>query len=204
MVGVPEELGGAVEQRSAVTSTLMSEALAAGDMGFAVAALAPAAVSTAISLWGDADQQSTYLPAFVSEDVPAAALAVLEPRPLFDPRHLKTTAREADGGYVLDGVKALVPRAADAELFIVAAELGDRGPALFVIESGTSGLTVEPEPAMGIRAAATATLRLESVDAPGERVARRGRSGGVRGVRPARPAGWCAMASAPGGPRWTT
>ncbi|HZU61222.1 MAG TPA: acyl-CoA dehydrogenase family protein, partial [Solirubrobacteraceae bacterium] len=33
MVGVPEEMGGAVEQRSAVTSVLMSEALAQGDMG---------------------------------------------------------------------------------------------------------------------------------------------------------------------------
>ena len=78
MVGVPEELGGAVEQRSAVTSVLMSEALAQGDMGIAVACLAPAAVSTALSLWGDADQQATYLPAFVSENVPAAAIAMFE------------------------------------------------------------------------------------------------------------------------------
>src|SRR5436309_2199802 len=33
MVGVPEELGGVLEQRSAVTSVLMSEALGQGDMG---------------------------------------------------------------------------------------------------------------------------------------------------------------------------
>ena len=44
MIGVPEELGGAVEQRSAVTSVLISEALAKGDLGMAVAVLAPAAV----------------------------------------------------------------------------------------------------------------------------------------------------------------
>src|ERR1700759_5236802 len=97
MVGVPEELGGAVEQRSAVTSALMSEALAQGDMGIAVACLAPAGVSTAISLWGDADQQSTYLPEFVSENVPAAALAVLEPRGLSIPSRLKT-GRAKTGG----------------------------------------------------------------------------------------------------------
>jgi alkylation response protein AidB-like acyl-CoA dehydrogenase len=60
MVGVPAELGGAVEERSAVTTVLMSEALAHGDMGIAVACLAPAAVSTALSLRGDADQQATY------------------------------------------------------------------------------------------------------------------------------------------------
>ncbi len=111
MVGVPEELGGAVAERSAVTTVLMSEALAVGDMGTAVACLAPAAVSTAISLWGDADQQSTYLPEFVGENVPAAALAILEPRPLFNPFELQTRARRDGDGFVLDGVKSLVPRA---------------------------------------------------------------------------------------------
>jgi alkylation response protein AidB-like acyl-CoA dehydrogenase len=166
MVGVPELLGGAVEQRSAVTSVLMSEALAQGDMGIAVACLSPAAVSTAISLWGDADQQATYLPAFVSESVPPAAIAALEPRALFDPFVLDTRAREADGSYVLTGTKSLVPRAADSELFVVAAELDGHGPALFVVEPGAAGISVEPEPAMGIRAAATGRLIFEDLKLP--------------------------------------
>ena len=68
MLGVPEELGGVFEERSATTSVLIAETLAHGDMGLAVAALAPAAVSTAISLWGDADQQAKYLPPFVGDD----------------------------------------------------------------------------------------------------------------------------------------
>jgi alkylation response protein AidB-like acyl-CoA dehydrogenase len=166
MVGVPEELGGAVEQRSAVTSALMSEALAQGDMGIAAACLAPAGVSTALSLWGDADQQSTYLHEFVGDNVPAAALAILEPKALFDPASLHTKARAADGGYVLSGAKSLVPRAFDSELFIVAAELEDRGGALFIVEPGSAGVSIEPEPAMGIRAAGTARLTLEDVKLP--------------------------------------
>jgi alkylation response protein AidB-like acyl-CoA dehydrogenase len=166
MIGVPEELGGAVSERSAVTSVLMSEALAQGDMGIAVACLAPAGVSTALSLWGDADQQATYLPEFVGEHVPAAAVAVLEPHALFDPFALRTRAREVDGGYVLDGVKALVPRASDSELFIVAAELEGRGPALFIVEPNTSGISIEPEPAMGIRGAATGRLEFDNVTLP--------------------------------------
>ncbi len=166
MVGVPEELGGAVEQRSAVTSVLMSEALAQGDMGIAVACLAPAGVSTAISLWGDGDQQSTYLPEFVSENVPAAAVAMLEPRPLFDPFVMDTRAVEANGGYVLNGAKSLVPRAGDGELFIVAAQLEDHGPALFIVESKTAGISVEAEPAMGVRAAGTGRLIFEDVKLP--------------------------------------
>ena len=166
MVGVPEELGGAVEQRSAATTVLMSEALAQGDMGIAAACLAPAAVSTALGLWGDAQQQATYLPAFVGESIPAAALAVMEPQPLFDPFALQTTARAAGGGYVLDGVKALVPRAGDGELFIIAADLKGEGPSLFVVEAKTAGISVEPEPAMGLRAAATGRLILEDVRVP--------------------------------------
>ncbi|MGN6815974.1 MAG: acyl-CoA dehydrogenase family protein, partial [Solirubrobacterales bacterium] len=82
MLGVPEELGGVMTEQAAVTSVLIGEALAHGDMGIAYAALAPGAVATAIGLWGSAEQEATYLPAFTGEDVPAAALAILEPRPL--------------------------------------------------------------------------------------------------------------------------
>ena len=166
MLGVPEELGGAVAERSAVTTVLAAEALAHGDMGLAVAALAPAGVATALTLWGDADQQATYLPAFVGEDVPPAALSLFEPRPAFDPFALETTARRDGDGFVLDGVKALVPRGADAQLLIVGAML-DGAPALFVVEPGQAdGLEARPAPAMGIRAAATADLRLTEVRVP--------------------------------------
>jgi len=164
-VGVPAELGGMGSERSTTTGTLVAEALAYGDMGIAVACLAPAGVSTALTLWGDETQQATYLPAFVGDDVPAAAVAVTEPTPLFDPFALATTATRTASGFTLDGVKSLVPRAATAELFVVAAALDGR-PALFLLESGTSGVQVEAEPAMGIRAAATGRLILQNVTVP--------------------------------------
>jgi hypothetical protein len=197
MVGVPEELGGAVEQRSAVTSALMSEALAQGDLGIAVACLAPAGVATAISLWGDADQQATYLHEFVGEQPPAAALAVLERRALFDPFELTTKARESGGGYVLDGAKSLVPRASDGEVFVVAAELDDGGhtrPALFIVESKTDGLSVEPEPAMGVRAAGTGTLILEGVKLPAAALLGEGDPAVYSECIQLGRLGWCAVA----------
>jgi alkylation response protein AidB-like acyl-CoA dehydrogenase len=166
VVGVPESLGGMFEERSAVTSVLLAEAFAQGDLGFAVAVLAPAGVATALSLWGDADQQATYLPEFVKDNPPAAAVAVSEPHPLFDPFKLKTTATRTPEGYTLNGVKSLVPRAAEDELFIIAATLEGDGPptpALFIVESKTPGLSTEPEPAMGLRAASTGRVNLENV-----------------------------------------
>ncbi|HEU5474158.1 MAG TPA: acyl-CoA dehydrogenase family protein [Actinophytocola sp.] len=193
-IGVPEELGGVSGERSAVTNVLVAEALAHGDLGLAVACLAPTAVSTALVLWGDEHQQATYLPPFLAESVPAAALAIQEPRPLFDPFSLHTKAYRGSGGFVLSGVKALVPRAATAELFIVAADLDGRGPALFLVESGSAGIGVEAEPAMGLRAASTARLVLDKVNVPAGALLGGGSSTVyTECVRLARLA-WCALA----------
>ncbi|HSS32043.1 MAG TPA: acyl-CoA dehydrogenase family protein [Solirubrobacterales bacterium] len=166
MLGVPEELGGVMHEQAAVTSVLIGEALAHGDMGIAYAALAPGAVATAIGLWGNAEQQATYLPPFTEEDVPAAALAILEPRPLFDPRKLETKARRDGEDWILDGAKSLLARAAECELFVIGAEAEGIGPVLFVVESGTKGLSIEDEPAMGLRPAATGRLLIEGARVP--------------------------------------
>jgi alkylation response protein AidB-like acyl-CoA dehydrogenase len=166
LLAIPEELGGVVDERSTVTSVLAAEALAHGDLGLTVACLAPAAVSTALALWGDADQQSAYLAPFTGDEPPTAALAVLEPRPLFDPFALRTRARRDGDDLVLSGVKSLVPRAATAEVFVIGAELVGVGPALVIVESSNDGLSVEPEPAMGLRAAATGRLVLDDVRVP--------------------------------------
>jgi hypothetical protein len=151
-------------------------------------------VSTALGLWGDADQQSTYLPELVGENPPAAALALLEPRALFDPFSLRTEARSTDDGYVLSGAKALVPRATENELFIVAAQLDDRGPALFIVESKYEGISVEPEPAMGVRAAATARLVFEDVKLPAAARLGDGDPEVYRDCVHLARLGWCALA----------
>ncbi|MFL5901071.1 MAG: acyl-CoA dehydrogenase family protein [Solirubrobacterales bacterium] len=194
MLGVPEELGGVVHEQAAVTSVLIGEALAHGDMGIAYAALAPGAVATAIGHWGTPEQEATYLPAFTGEDTPAAALAMLEPKPLFDPLRLETTARRDGDDWVLDGTKSLVARPGECELFVVAAEADGLGPALFVLESGTSGLSVEKEPAMGLRPASTGRLVLEDVRLPGTALMAEGkREAYVECVQRARIA-WCSLA----------
>jgi alkylation response protein AidB-like acyl-CoA dehydrogenase len=193
MLGVPEELGGVMHEQAAVTSVLIGEALAHGDLGIAYAALAPGAVATAIGHWGSAEQEATYLPAFTGEDVPPAALAILEPRPLFDPLKLSTKARREGGDWILDGTKSLVARAAECELFLVAADTED-GPALFVVESGAEGLSVEAEPAMGLRPAATGRLILDGVRLPAAAILGEGkREDYVECVNRSRIA-WCSLA----------
>ncbi|HEU5252133.1 MAG TPA: acyl-CoA dehydrogenase family protein [Solirubrobacterales bacterium] len=197
MLGVPEELGGVMTEQSAVTSVLIGEALAHGDMGIAYAAMAPGAVATAIGLWGSAEQEATYLPAFTGEDIPAAALAILEPRPLFDPFQLETKAKKKGDEWVLSGSKSLLARAKDCELFVIAADAEGIGPALFVVESGAKGLSIEDEPAMGLRPAATGRLLIDKVKLPGSALLGEGNAKAkdyAACVNRSRIA-WCALAS---------
>jgi alkylation response protein AidB-like acyl-CoA dehydrogenase len=164
-IKVPEDFDGIAETRTAVTNALVAEALAYGDMGLALPILAPGGVASALTHWGTADQQATYLAAFAGESVPQACLAIAEPQPLFDPTMLKTVAVRTPGGYRIDGAKSLVPAAADAELFVVAAQLNGK-PALFIVESGTAGLTVTADRSMGLRAAALGRVELNRVSVP--------------------------------------
>lgn len=193
ILGVPESLGGISEERSAMAGTLVAEALAKSDMGLAVATLAPGSVATALGLWGTDAQQQTYLPAFTGDDVPAAALALTEPAVLFDVLSPATTAERTADGYVLNGVKSLVPRGAEAELFVVGANLEGK-PVLFLVESSASGLTVEGDPSMGVRAASLTKLTLRDVTVPADAVL--GATDGTtyaECVRLSRLA-WCALA----------
>jgi len=157
-------------------------------MGLALACLAPAAVSNALVLWGTEEQQATYLPSFTGDDVPAAALAIQEPQPLFDPFTLQTKAYRTPGGFRLAGVKSLVPRAAEAELFVIAADVDGRGPALFIVES--SSVIIESEPAMGLRAAGTGRVLLDNVSVPESAHLPADYAECVRLAR----LGWCALA----------
>jgi alkylation response protein AidB-like acyl-CoA dehydrogenase len=193
ILGLPEALGGISEERSAMAGALVAEALAHGDMGLAVASLAPGSVATAIGLWGTDAQQQTYLPAFSEDDVPVAAIALTEPTVLFDVMSPSTTATRTDDGFVLTGVKSAVPRGAEAELFVIGASL-DGSPALFLVESSTPGIEVVADPAMGVRAAGLTKLELTDVHVPADAVL--GATDGstyAECVRLARVA-WCALA----------
>lgn len=189
---VPEALGGAASERSTVTSLLVAEDLAWGDMGQAVTILAPMGVANALAQWGSAHQQDKYLNAFAGETPPLATIAVCENRPLFDPMALHTTATRDGEHWILNGEKSLVPLAAQAELFLVAAATDD-GPTVFIVEGGSKGLKAGDNPPMGIRAAATRPLQLNNV-----RVAAENRLGGddfdYRAFIDLGTLAWCALA----------
>jgi len=166
LIGVPTELDGIAEEHPAVTTALVLEELARGDMGIAAALMAGGSVATAIARYGTSGQQATYLPHLTRSDPVAAVLTLQEPQPLFDPLRLRTVAVQGDT-LLVTGTKALVPLAASAELFIVGAMVDDE-PRLVIVPATTSGVTIEDDPAMGIRAAATGRVVLTGAEVPVE------------------------------------
>jgi alkylation response protein AidB-like acyl-CoA dehydrogenase len=192
-LATPEALGGAGSERSVTTNALICEDLARGDMGLALAALAPLGVVHALVDYGTAEQQGNYLPAFVGEKFYPAAMALLEARPLFDPERLTTRATLSGQDYVITGEKSMVPIAEDCELFLVIADLAGR-PQGFLVDKGTAGLVVEPEPTMGLRAAKLGRVKLDHV-----RVPKSAKLGGEDGIDAQRlidlsRIAWCALA----------
>lgn len=165
---IPEAVGGVAEARASVTTVLAIEELARGDMGLALAVLAPLGAVTALVEHGTHAQQERWLPAFTGDRFVPAALAVLEARPGSDPLRPQAGAVRATGGWTLHGEKALVPLGATAELFVVLAEISGAGPRLFLVPKDTPGVRVTPQPAMGLRAAGLCTLAFDGAFVPGD------------------------------------
>jgi alkylation response protein AidB-like acyl-CoA dehydrogenase len=165
-LSVPDKLGGSASEAAVVTGALLAEDLAYGDLGLALAALAPIGVANALTRWGSADQQAKYLPAFAEPSPPKAALAMSEPRPLFDPNELRTRATLDGDGFQLNGEKSLVPLVDTAEFFLVAASLVGKGPRIFIVERGTAGVKTIADPALGARSAGLGRIVFDDVRLP--------------------------------------
>jgi alkylation response protein AidB-like acyl-CoA dehydrogenase len=162
---IPEALGGFGE-RSALTGALAAEELAWGDASGALALLAPQLVALPVLLGGSEAQKREILPLFCGDAWAAGSAALLEPRHDFDPSSLRTTARRAGGGYVLQGTKCNVPFAREAEWMLVYADLEGSTQA-FLVRRGTPGVQVgERERNMGLHALSLYELELASCAIP--------------------------------------
>ena len=167
LFAVPEAQGGEASEASLLTNLLVAEALAKGDMGQALAILAPLSVANALSRWGTAEQQATYLPAFAGDEPVLATLAINEAQPLFNPLQPALSATPTDDGWQLDGIKTQVPLAARSALWLVSAMTAN-GPRIFIVEAdaATPGIGVRATGHMGLHAAELGDLSFDKVRLP--------------------------------------
>lgn len=158
--------GGGGEERSPLTNAIVLEELAWGDASLTIAATAPAAFAFAIADHGTEEQKRELLPLFCSESFHAAALALVEPGPVFDPAAPRTVAEPKGDSFVLSGAKSFVPLGDQASHFLVVARTQD-GRGAFVVPRDAAGLSIsEPEKNLGLKALHTSTLELEQVELP--------------------------------------
>jgi alkylation response protein AidB-like acyl-CoA dehydrogenase len=172
---VPLDYGG--QGADALTTVLALEALGYGstDNGFIFALNAHMwAAQIPILRFGTEEQKRRYLPGLCDGSL-VAAFAITEPGAGSDALSLSTTAQRRDGGYVLDGTKAFVTNAPEADLFVVLAttdrEAGFGGLCAFVVERGTPGSSVGArEHKMGLETSGLSELSFDGCKVPAEQM----------------------------------
>ncbi len=168
---VPEAMGGMLNEKATVTQMIIAETLSNGDMGIALGLLTPIGALNALVAWGSPAQQEKYIPPFLEEGKRmVAAIAVNETSTLFDPFQLETTAKTKGAGYVINGVKSMVPLGEQAEFFLVAANLNGKGPQVFIVDAKTKGITLSTDRGMGLRAAELTKVSFKNVVVDAESV----------------------------------
>lgn len=161
----PEAYGGFGE-RSAVTNVLAVEEMAFGDLAGALAVMTPSLFATPILLGGTEEQKQEYLPKIIEGAWAPYTGALIEYTFNFDPNELKTTANADGNAYVLNGEKAFVPFAKDAEALIVYANFNGVTQG-FIVKKEAAGLSIsdEREKLMGLNALPMYRVKLENVTA---------------------------------------
>lgn len=119
-------------------------------------------VAESIHDWGDREQKEEYLPSLCSGDL-LGAFALTEPGAGSDAAAIKTRANQVSGGYSINGTKAFITGAGEADLYLVLAstspEKGKKGITAFLVKKENPGLSFgPPEEKMGLMACHTAEM----------------------------------------------
>ncbi len=122
-----------------------------------------------IDAYGADPQRERWLPELCTMRK-FASYCLTEPEAGSDAAALRTRARRDGDGYVLDGEKAFISGAGEADVYVVMARTGGEGPkgiSTFVVEKGTPGLSFgAQEKKLGWHSQPTATVILQNCRVP--------------------------------------
>ena len=117
--------------------------------------------------YGSEEQRRKYLPKLATAEI-LGCFGLTEPDYGSDVGGMKSRAKKADGGYVLNGNKMWISNSPIADIFIIWAKLDGviRG---FILEKGMDGLTAPKiEGKMSLRASITGEVVMDNVFVPEE------------------------------------
>jgi acyl-CoA dehydrogenase len=172
---IPEKYGGYELGRSTLTTAIMVEELAWGDVSLTLGALSPLLMMIPVLEFGTDEQKEEWLPKLCGEQFFPATAALVEPRITFDPTDLRTVSQGRGDEMVLIGAKCMVPMADQAEhiLFYVSDAQGG-GPAsvkAIIVDKDTPGLKIgERETNLGLNPLPLFPVTLEECVVPKSRL----------------------------------
>jgi len=153
---LPEEYGGG-GFTDVFTQVLVQEELCVGDLGIGNLLCSNGFFADPVMELGTEEQKRAWLTPLAGADTPMTSLATTEPGSGSDAASIVTTATRTSGGYLLNGQKAWISNAGEAEQYVVFAKTDpaqrSRGVTAFLLRKGAEGLTFgEPMRKMGQRA----------------------------------------------------
>jgi butyryl-CoA dehydrogenase len=174
---VPREYGGA--GLDYLTYGLIVEEIGRGDSAMrTVVSVQNSLVCSGILRWGSEQQKRHYLPKLSSGEW-LGCFALTEPDTGSDAANQKTRARKTGSGWVINGSKMFISMGDHARVALVFAQTDEhpdpthphRGVACFLVDTDQPGFQPQPiHHKLGLRAADTAAISLEDVEATDEQL----------------------------------
>jgi butyryl-CoA dehydrogenase len=139
---------------------LAMELAGAADASVAMSIGIHNTVADAVATFGSQEQRRRLLPALLSGEK-LAAFALTEPTSGSDARSMATRASRDGDGWVIDGSKAYITNAGEADVYLVFAST-DSGHRAFLVDAGNPGLEVgrDLDEKLGMRGSRTAEVRM--------------------------------------------
>ncbi len=170
---IPEEYGGIGLSR--LSTALVYEQLAMGDMGIAVGLSVHNMVAGILARVGNAQQRQYWLPKMASGAL-FGAFSLSEPDAGSDAASLQCRVERIDDTYEINGTKLWVTSGGEAELYVVMArdgrngqQVGTHGISSFIVEKETPGFSFgKVERKMGLHSSPTRELIFEHCHVPSE------------------------------------
>lgn len=176
---LPEEYGGG-GFTDVFTQCLVQEELCVGDLGIGNLLCSNGFFADPVLALGSARQKREWLTPLTGPDTPMTALATTEPGAGSDAASIITTAHRTAGGYRLNGQKAWISNAGEAEQYVVFAKTDpaqrSRGVTAFLLRKDAEGVSFgEPMRKMGQRAIVCREVFLQDAFVPeGQRLGAEG------------------------------
>lgn len=178
-----EDVGGLALGYQAHCVVMEELSRASGSIALSYAAHSQLCVNQ-LQLNGSPDQKARFLPGLIAGEK-VGALAMSESGAGSDVVSMRTTAKKADGGYVLNGTKMWITNGPDADYIVVYAktvpDAGSKGITAFIVETRQAeGFSCARKlDKMGMRGSNTGELVFDNVFVPEENVLGK-INGGVR------------------------